>query len=99
MAHAQRPLRLCYCGETAVIRADQLDPARQRPQLGAELIGADTVNAASEIVALSVEALAAAWATGLSVDFTPPALVDTIAKPAMPPVDEPRQAGRRDPAA
>src|SRR3546814_4121305 len=53
MAHAQRPLRLCYCGETAVIRADQLDPARQRLQLGAELIGADTVNAASEIVALS----------------------------------------------
>src|SRR3546814_3540994 len=41
MAGAPRPLRLCYCGETAVIRAAQLDPARQRLQLGAELIGAD----------------------------------------------------------
>lgn len=96
MAGAPRPLRLCYCGETAVIRADQLDPARQRLQLGAELIGADTVNAASEIVALSVEALAAAGLKGLSVDFTLPDLVDTLAQQAMPLDDEAREAVRRE---
>lgn len=84
LADAPRPLRLCYCGETAVMRADQLNPARERLQLGAELIGADTVAAASEMVALAVEALAAAGLTGISVDFTLPDLVDILAADAMP---------------
>ena len=84
LSDAPRPLRLCYCGETAVMRADQLNPARERLQLGAELIGADTVAAASEMVALAVEALAAAGLTGISVDFTLPDLVDILAADAMP---------------
>lgn len=79
MRDAPRPLRLAYCGDTALIKASQLDPARERLQLGGELIGADTVAAASEIVALSIEALKAAGLTGISVDFTMPDLVDTIA--------------------
>lgn len=76
---APRPLRLAYCGETALIKASQLDPARERLQLGAELIGADTVEAASEIVVLAIEALGAAGLTGISVDFTLPDLVETMA--------------------
>lgn len=84
LAGAARPLRLCYAGEVAVIRADQLDPARQKLQLGAELIGSDSAAAAGEIVALAVEALAAAGATGISVDFTLPDLVDTLAEKALP---------------
>ncbi|MFL0672110.1 MAG: ATP phosphoribosyltransferase regulatory subunit [Erythrobacter sp.] len=76
---AARPLRLAYCGDTALIRASQLDPARERIQLGAELIGADSVAAASEIVMLAVEAAQAAGLTGISVDFTLPDLVDTLA--------------------
>ena len=84
MAQAPRPLRLAYCGETAVIRADQLDPAREKLQLGAELIGADTVAAAAEIVTLAIEALADAGLTDISVDFTLPDLVDTLADAAMP---------------
>ncbi|MEL6530860.1 MAG: ATP phosphoribosyltransferase regulatory subunit [Pseudomonadota bacterium] len=75
---APRPLRLAYCGDTAVIQASQLDPARERLQLGGELIGADTVEAASEIVMLAIEALKAAGLTGISVDFTLPDLVDTL---------------------
>ena len=43
MKDAARPLRLAYCGDTALIQASQLDPARERLQLGAELIGDDTV--------------------------------------------------------
>ena len=74
MAGSPRPLRLCYAGEVAVIRADQLDPARQKLQLGAELIGSDSAEAAGEVVALAVEALAAAGASGISVDFTLPDL-------------------------
>ena len=84
LAGAARPLRLCYAGEVAVIRADQLDPARQKLQLGAELIGSDSAAAAGEIVALAVEALAAAGASGISVDFTLPDLVDTLADKALP---------------
>lgn len=79
LAGAPRPLRLAYCGDTVVIKASQLDPARERLQLGAELIGADSVAAASEAVRLAVEALKAAGLTGISVDFTLPDLVDTLA--------------------
>ena len=80
MADAPRPLRLAYSGDTALIQASQLDPARERLQLGGELIGADSVEAASEIVAVAIEALDHAGLTGLSVDFTMPDLVDTLAK-------------------
>ena len=84
LAGAARPLRLCYGGEVALIRADQLDPARQRLQLGAELIGSDTVAAAAEMVALAIEALERAGATGISVDFTLPDLVDILAGAEFP---------------
>jgi ATP phosphoribosyltransferase regulatory subunit len=84
LANAPRPLRLCYAGEVATITSDQLDPARPRLQLGAELSGNDTVAAAAELVALAIESLEAAGATGISVDFTLPDLVDTLAAEAMP---------------
>ena len=96
MAAAPRPLRLAYCGETALIRADQLEPARERLQLGAELIGADTVAAASEIVEVAVEALKAAGLRGISVDFTLPDLVDTLAEKALPLHADARDAVRRE---
>ncbi|MDY7098546.1 MAG: ATP phosphoribosyltransferase regulatory subunit [Pseudomonadota bacterium] len=79
LANAPRPLRLAYCGDTALIQASQLDPARERLQLGAELIGADTAAAASEIVTLAIEALQAAGLNDISVDFTLPDLVETLA--------------------
>ena len=84
LAGAPRPLRLCYSGEVATISADQLDPARQRLQLGAELIGSDGVAAVREAVELAVEALAAAGMTGISVDFTLPDLVDALASGTLP---------------
>lgn len=93
---AARPLRLCYAGEVALIRADQLDPTRQRLQLGAELIGSDTVAAAAEIVILAVEALKAAGARDISVDFTMPDLVDVLAAGPMPLQVEQIAAVRRE---
>jgi ATP phosphoribosyltransferase regulatory subunit len=97
---AARPLRLAYCGDTVVIKASQLDPARERLQLGAELIGADSVAAASEAVILAVEALTAAGLTGISVDFTLPDLVDTLAGVdglgALPLAPEQIEAVRRE---
>ena len=84
LAGAPRPLRLAYAGQVLTIEADGLDPARERLQLGAELIGRDSVEAAGEVVAIALEALAAAGATGLSVDFTLPDLVDSLATGPLP---------------
>ena len=96
LRNAPRPLRLAYSGDTVVIKASQLDPARERLQLGAELIGADTVAAASEAVMLAIEALKAAGLTGISVDFTLPDLVDTLAEKAFPLASEQIEAVRRE---
>ncbi len=96
LAGAARPLRLAYCGDTVVIKASQLDPARERLQLGAELIGSDSVAAAGEIVMLAIEALKAAGLTEISVDFTLPDLVDTLAARAFPLAGEQIEAVRRE---
>ena len=52
-----RPLRLCYAGQVVTIKGDGLDPTRERLQLGAELIGSDSVAATAELVAMAIEAL------------------------------------------
>jgi ATP phosphoribosyltransferase regulatory subunit len=96
LAAAPRPLRLAYCGDTVVIKASQLDPARERLQLGAELIGADSVSAAGEVVMLAIESLKAAGLTGIAVDFTLPDLVDTLAEKAFPLAPEQIEAVRRE---
>lgn len=84
LGHAPRPLRVSYSGPVAIIKGDGLDPARERLQIGAELIGTDSVAAAAEIVEVAIEALQAAGATGVSVDFTLPDLVDTLSAEALP---------------
>jgi len=84
LAAAPRPLRLSYSGQVSIIKAEALDPRRERLQVGAELIGSDSVAAAAEIVAIAIEAVKAAGATGISVDFTLPDLVDTLAEKALP---------------
>ena len=96
LAAQARPLRLCYAGQVVTIKGDGLDPTRERLQLGAELIGSDSVAAAGEIVAVAIEALTAAGATGLSVDFTLPDLVDTLAAKALPLEADKIEAVRRE---
>src|SRR5512139_2443603 len=93
---AARPLRLCYAGQVVTIKGDGLDPTRERLQLGAELIGSDAVSAAAEVVAMAIEALQAAGAKGISVDFTLPDLVDTLAAKALPLTRESIEAVRRE---
>src|SRR5690606_1301772 len=91
-----RPLRLCYAGQVVRIAGDPLDPRRENLQLGAELIGRDTVAAAAEIVELAIASLEAAGAKGISVDFTLPDLVDTLAGGEFPLTPEQVQAVRRE---
>jgi ATP phosphoribosyltransferase regulatory subunit len=82
LAHRPRPLRLSYGGPVVKLRASQLRPEREMTQIGAELIGQDSAAAAAEIVALSVETLQAAGATGITVDLTLPDLVEALAADA-----------------
>lgn len=96
LSAAPRPLRLCYAGQVVTIKGDGLDPTRERLQLGAELIGNDSVAAAGEIVAIAIEALRAAGATAISVDFTLPDLVDTLAAKALPLAADRIEAVRRE---
>lgn len=84
LAHRPRPLRLSYGGPVVKLRASQLRPEREMTQIGAELIGRDSAAAAAEIVALSVEALTAAGARGITVDLTLPDLVETLAAGPLP---------------
>ena len=96
LADAARPLRLCYAGQVARIAGDMLDPRRETLQVGAELVGSDSVAAAGEIVKLAIEALEAAGASGISVDFTLPDLVDTLADGPLPLDTATRAAVRRE---
>jgi ATP phosphoribosyltransferase regulatory subunit len=79
MAHHPRPVRLSYAGVVLKLRGDQLRPERALRQMGIELIGLDSVAAAAEVVGVAVEALAGAGLQGVSVDFTLPDLVPTLA--------------------
>ncbi len=96
LAHAPRPLRLCYSGQVVRIAGDQIEPRRENLQIGAELIGSDSAGAAGEIVDLAITALEAAGARGISVDFTLPDLVDTLAAEEFPLLPEQREAVRRE---
>lgn len=93
---AARPLRLAYAGQVVTLKGDGLDPARERLQIGAELIGHDGAAAAGEVVAVAIEALQAAGASGISVDFTLPDLIDALAGNAWPLTAEQLEAVRRE---
>lgn len=84
LAASPRPLRLSYHGPVMKLRAGQLNPDREQTQIGAELIGADNVAAACEILRLAIEAARAGGARGITVDLTLPDLVETLAVGSMP---------------
>lgn len=84
MAHRARPLRLAYGGPVLKLRATQLRPAREKVQVGAELVGSDSVGAVIEMLDVAIEALETAGVTGITVDLTLPDLVETLAGTTMP---------------
>ena len=85
LANVPRPLRLAYAGPVLKLGASQLNPQRETMQVGAELIGSDSVEAACEIVGIAVDALTAAGVTGVTVDLTLPDLVQTLAGRVLTP--------------
>ncbi|MEQ1724896.1 MAG: ATP phosphoribosyltransferase regulatory subunit [Sphingopyxis sp.] len=79
MGHHPRPLRLSYGGPVVKLRSSQLRPEREMMQVGAELIGLDSVAAANEIIDVAIAALMAAGVSAITIDLTMPDLVDTLA--------------------
>ncbi len=79
LAAAPRPLRLSYAGPVLRVRGDRIAAARESLQIGAELIGNDSVAAVAEILLIAVEALAAAGVSNISVDLTLPDIIETLA--------------------
>ena len=84
LADLPRPLRLSYHGTIAKLHADPLNPDREMSQLGAELIGSDSVQAASEIVTLAIKALQSVGIRGVTIDFTLPDLVEQLSRETFP---------------
>jgi len=78
MGHHPRPLRLSYGGPVVTLRATQRRPERELMQVGAELIGLDSVAAVAEVVTVAIESLKCAGACDLTLDLTMPDLIDTL---------------------
>ncbi len=78
MGHHPRPLRLSYGGPVVKLRSTQLRPEREMMQVGAELIGLDSVAAVTEIITVAVEALKAAGVKDITLDLTMPDLIDQL---------------------
>jgi ATP phosphoribosyltransferase regulatory subunit len=78
MGHHPRPVRLSYGGPVVKLRATQLRPEREMMQVGAELIGLDSVAAACEVVQVALEGLKSAGVKELTLDLTMPDLIDIL---------------------
>lgn len=73
-----RPLRLAYSGQVVRMFPMQLNPARQHLQIGAELIGADSVKADAEIILMAAEALEKTGLSHFVFDLNLPTLLPAL---------------------
>jgi ATP phosphoribosyltransferase regulatory subunit len=78
LADVPRPLRLSYSGQVLRVRGAHLAPERQIPQVGIELIGAESAESDAEVALLGVEALAAIGVEGVSLDITLPTMAPAL---------------------
>lgn len=74
-----RPLRLSYVADVMRVKASQLRPERQFRQVGCELLGLGTPEASAEAALLSVVALSGLGIKNISIDFTTPEIIRTLA--------------------
>jgi ATP phosphoribosyltransferase regulatory subunit len=94
MGHHPRPVRLSYGGPVVKLKASQLRPEREMMQVGAELIGLDSVAAVAEIINAAIDGLKAAGVTNITLDLNLPDLVDLLAAGPLP-VDDVAQLKSR----
>ncbi len=79
LGHYARPLRLAYAGTVLRVRGTQLQADRQFQQAGAELVGADSVAAVAEVIAVAVDAVHRAGLENISLDLTMPDFIGIVA--------------------
>ena len=78
LASYPRPLRLAYGGEVMRVVPDVLNPERQLVQVGAEIIGRDDQQAATEIILAGICALYKAGISDLTIDMGLPCLAEVV---------------------
>jgi ATP phosphoribosyltransferase regulatory subunit len=78
LADAPRPLRLSYAGQVVSALASERNPARQKTQVGIEIIGSLEADADAEVILLGRAALAAIGVTDSAVDLLLPTLVTAL---------------------
>ena len=78
LAHAPRPLRLCYNGLVMRMNGEQLKNNRQLRQTGIELIGVSSPEADAEVIIVAAEALNKAGINKISIDLNLPGIVGTL---------------------
>jgi len=80
LSKAPRPLRLSYVADVLRVKASQLRPERQFRQVGCEMIGKAGADAAAETALLAVCALDVIGVPKISIDFTAPEIIRTLAE-------------------
>lgn len=78
MAHAPKPLRLCYNGLILRMQGEQFQNDRQLRQAGIELIGTASPEADAEVILVAATALKKAGISALSIDLNLPGIVGAL---------------------
>ncbi len=73
-----RPLKLAYAGQVLRVQGDVLYGHRQLWQVGVELVGEDSLEADTEVLALAIKALKSLGIERLCIDFTIPSLAPAL---------------------
>ena len=74
MSHLPRPLRLSYSGDVLRVNGDSFNMERQKTQVGAELIGNESVTIDAEIILVCLESLSSIDINDITLDLNLPFL-------------------------
>lgn len=78
LAHAPRPLRLCYAGYTLRTTAEALKTRRQHTQVGIEHFGSADARATAEVLAIAAHALGGVGIAPLTIDLHYPSVLEAL---------------------
>ena len=74
LSHLSRPLRLSYSGDVLRVNGDSFNMERQKTQVGAELIGKESVTIDAEIILVCLESLSSIDINDITLDLNLPFL-------------------------
>ncbi len=80
LSNKKRPLKLCYYGEVVRKIGSMLRPERQFQQVGAEIIGSESLKADVEIINLAYETLKNIGIKNIVIEISAPFFLDSFIK-------------------